>query len=160
MHPLPEARALARAWEAQSSLRSRLADDQAPYLTRWVNNLAIGVPSCQAMGLNVAALEALAAVWCPLTNYARPLPIDYVRSEACVEATKPTPVGLTNSESVLVLKEFFHIVPLQVRQLRTLAGKPLDPALIQLDAAGLKQLFSRGIRRFCAQPESIREPLT
>ena len=48
--------------------------------------------------------------------------------------------------------------PIQVRALRKMLGKAEDAALIQLDGAGLKVLFSRGIRRLGAQQFSTREP--
>ena len=46
---------------------------------------------------------------------------------------------------------------LQVQEFRKLTGKEPDPALVQLDAAGLKVLFSRGIRRFGAQNSKTRD---
>ncbi|CAK9056486.1 Uncharacterized protein SCF082_LOCUS30427 [Durusdinium trenchii] len=77
---------LAKLWESESSLRARMMDQDFPYLTRWVTNpktknVAIGIPSVKAMGLNVTALEKLAEWYCPVQPIAKCVNINVMRRE-------------------------------------------------------------------------------
>lgn len=63
-----------------------MMDQDFPYLTRWVTNpktknVAIGIPSVKAMGLNVTALEKLAEWYCPVQPIAKCVNINVMRRE-------------------------------------------------------------------------------
>ena len=60
---------------------------------------------------------------------------------------KPSYQSIANSSSNQTYIQ--NITPCQVIQFRQELGLEDDPANVQVDAAGLKKLFSHGIRRFC-----------
>lgn len=70
---------LARAWEAELSIRDGLRKRE--HFTDWPVG-ATGVQSVKAMGLNPRALEVLATQWCPIVPYAKSVPIAFMRQEA------------------------------------------------------------------------------
>lgn len=78
---LPEPGVLAKAWEAEPILRQNVLDEKFPYMTRWVNEKAVGIPSVRAMALNFWALEVLARVWVPLQDSPKCVPVEYLRKE-------------------------------------------------------------------------------
>lgn len=75
---LPEFGVLARAWEADA----RFMNEQTPYLTRWQDAKRIGLANTKSMALNVRVLEILATVWCPLHEFPRAVPVQFLRKEA------------------------------------------------------------------------------
>ena len=82
---LPELGTLAARWEARSILRARMQETSMPYMTRWISKVTMGAPSMKAISLNLAALEEIAAVWCPLSPYPRAPAIWYLRQEVGLE---------------------------------------------------------------------------
>eukprot|EP00435_Cladocopium_sp_Y103_P060574 s934_g22.t1 len=117
--PHPQPKQLGLAWEEEKVVRRRVRDKVRPYMTRWINDKAISVPSVKAMSLNDVALVCIAKWWCPSIGYPKAVPIDLLRAE--------------------------------VKHFRELCGADAeDAANVQLDSAGLKKLFSHGIRRFCS----------
>ena len=81
--PKLEAGALGTAWEELRLLRRRVASEDEPHMSRWVNRKAVGVPSVKAMVLNNEALVCMAKLWCPTQDYPKMMPIDVVRPEVC-----------------------------------------------------------------------------
>ena len=81
-YPLPEAGSFAKSWESEASIRHRVLSQEHPYMTRWVSTRTVGMPSCKAMALNIAALECIARIWCPLSPYPRAIPIEFLHGEA------------------------------------------------------------------------------
>ena len=71
--------ALAKAWEADLSLRQRARETGK--LTAWRNTKLIALASCDAMKYNVAALEILARHWTAMTDLPKAVPIALIRSE-------------------------------------------------------------------------------
>ena len=138
---LPDFGAVARAWEEDASLRHRLMDEKMPHLTRWQDRARISMANTKSMALNVRILEILAGIWCPLHPFPRAIPVDFLRKEARRVKGHKIPGSMSIS---------IHAC-LQVKELRRLLGRPLDPSLIHLDGSGIKALFSRGIRRFRTQ---------
>ena len=78
---------LAHLFEQEPSLRARMQDKKFPHLTRWLtlpgdkNQLAIGVPSVKAMGMNAKALELMAQWYVPHQSFPKTIPIDVMRRE-------------------------------------------------------------------------------
>ena len=65
-----------------------MQDRNFPHLTRWLslpggvkNQLAIGVPSVKAMGMNAKALEVMAEWYVPYQTFPKTIPIDVMRRE-------------------------------------------------------------------------------
>lgn len=78
-HPQPKQ--LGIAFEEEKVVRRRLRDKDRPYMTRWINDKAISVPSVKAMSLNDVALVCIAKWWCPSIGYPKAVPIDLLRAE-------------------------------------------------------------------------------
>ena len=81
---LPEAGALAKAWEAEPPLRYRVLDAEFHCLTRWTKPTTVGQGSVANMKLNTKCLEVLAELWVGAQDYPRAIPIDFLRKEACM----------------------------------------------------------------------------
>ena len=79
---LPEAGALAAAWEKEACLRYRILDTQFNCLTRWSKPTTVCQPSIANMKLNTKLLEVLAECWVDVQEFPRAIPVDYLRKEA------------------------------------------------------------------------------
>ena len=71
---------LASAWENQLPIRNRSRDTGA--LTAWPTPDQTGIPSVQAMVLNLCPLETMASWWVGKTNEPKPIPIQDIREQA------------------------------------------------------------------------------
>ena len=129
---LPPFGELAKQWEGVAFLRQRLFEDKKNNLTRWPCPKTVAVASCQAMALNPRLFELMAEVW-------------------IVSIRAFSQLGISEKRPGSELKEKNTLCGLKVSECRRLLGQKSDPALTQLDAAGLKGLFSLGLRRFKAQ---------
>ena len=166
---MPTRHELGLAWEDNKLLRRRMKDRKEPYMTRWVSQSAINVPSVKAMVLNSKALEALARWWCPCISFPKAVSIDLLREEVArlffkissqislshslVWQGRFLRVGFLNRCGSLASFRFFS----EVKKAREECGVEVeDQGSIHVDASGLKKLFSHGIRRFCSPAVSHR----
>ena len=151
---LPQPGLLARMLEESESIRRRMLEKPDTVLTRWPGPKAIGVASVRAMRLNVEALRILATWWVSACPVPKTVPIDVMRDEArsqlffCLLAA-----SRFNVENVR-LRAPERTTPdsqyTQVARLRESLGLTDERTLVHLDGAGLKCLFSHGIRRFAS----------
>ena len=79
--PHPQPKQLGIALEEEKVVRRRVRDKDRPYMTRWINDKAISVPSVKAMSLNDVALFCVAKWWCPSIGYPKAVPVDLLRTE-------------------------------------------------------------------------------
>ena len=133
-------------------------------LTRWLDEKAVGVPSCPASALNAVVLEKLALWWTSQQDDPCSIPIDLLRREAWVQTNYTTTrgfrVNFLQIKSPVVHCSLSSITPLQPAQVeKTRALMTLDdnPRCLAVDAWGLKRLFAHQLRRWASGATTPRD---